>query len=88
MRPGDIVTNALTRPQEESKHQKSTPTSACDKYINKHCLISPTNTVIPIEMIQQHRAAWQALLETIADFLILGQGVWWRILEDGNIEFF
>ena len=85
MQPGEIVTNLLIRLQEEEKHKKSVPTATCEKYISKHSLTSPTNTIVPKGMIEMYTASWKALLEIISDFLILGEGVW---LPNGDIEFF
>ncbi|XP_048583669.1 uncharacterized protein LOC125563042 [Nematostella vectensis] len=50
------------------------------------CLPSPKNTVIPEELIQRHSHAWQAHLQEISDFLVEGEGVWWKKVEDG-VEF-
>ena len=45
------------------------------------------NTVISFSFLKKYCRDYQALLESIADYLIEGQGSWWRETEKG-IEFF
>lgn len=47
------------------------------------------NTVLPKDVINTHARHWEAHLQSIADFLVPGEGVWWRKIEDEDcIEFF
>jgi hypothetical protein len=46
------------------------------------------NTVIPKDMLVNHPSSWQAHLERISDFILLGKGVWWDECENGDILFF
>ncbi len=88
MRPGEIEFNALIRLQEELK-QQSTPQSY-DRVVSKHAAeqAPPINTVIQQNTMRKHSHQWQALLETISDYLIEGEATWWRKLSNGDIEFF
>ena len=45
------------------------------------------NTVISFSFLKKYCRDYQALLESIADYLIEGQGSWWRETEKG-INFF
>jgi hypothetical protein len=46
------------------------------------------NTVIPKDMLVNHPSSWQAHLERISDFILLGKGLWWDECENGDILFF
>ena len=46
-------------------------------------------TVLHKDVINTHARHWEAHLQSIADFLVPGEGVWWREIEDEDcIEFF
>ena len=46
-------------------------------------------TVLPKDVINTHARHWEAHLQSIADFLVPVEGVWWREIEDEDcIEFF
>lgn len=51
-----------------------------------HCLPPAQNTVIPHRVILKYPQAYQAHLETITDFLLCGEGIWWRHIVTG-VEF-
>ena len=44
------------------------------------------NTVLPKDVINTHARHWEAHLQSIADFLVPGEGVWWREIEDEGPE--
>ena len=50
--------------------------------------MSLTNTIVTKDIMAKHSHHWQALLEWIADYLKEGPGVWWRKLNNDDIEFF
>ena len=39
-------------------------------------------------MLVDHPSFWQAHLERISDFLLVGKGIWWNECENGDIQFF
>ena len=39
-------------------------------------------------MLTRNYSPWQAHLERICDFLLAGEGIWWRTCNDGDIESF
>ena len=45
----------------------------------------PTNTKIPLKLIRSHPHDWQAHLQCISDFLLEGEGIWWK--KEKNIVF-
>ena len=45
------------------------------------------NTIISEDLVKKHIRAWQSHLERINDFLLPGNGIWWRNDEKGNMEF-
>lgn len=51
------------------------------------CLPKPENSIIPHRIILKYQSAYQAHLERISDFLLCGEGVWWRHVAKG-VEFF
>ena len=47
------------------------------------------NTVLPKDVINTHAGHWKAHIKSIADFLVPGEGVLWREIEEEDyIEFF
>ena len=51
------------------------------------CLPKADNSVIPHGIVLKYTSAYQAHLERISDFLLCGEGVWWRHVASG-VEFF
>jgi hypothetical protein len=45
------------------------------------------NTIILKDMLVNHPSSWQAHLERISDFVLVGKGAWWSECENGNIHF-
>lgn len=50
------------------------------------CLPPSSNSIIPHRVILKYPYAYQAHLERISDFLLCGEGIWWRHILSG-IEF-
>ena len=50
------------------------------------CLPPAQNTIIPHRVILKYPYAYQAHLEKIEDFLLCGEGIWWRHIVSG-VEF-
>ena len=49
------------------------------------------NTILlPVlsKMIIDHSSSWQAHLEHVSDYILLGEGVWWKKIGNESIEFF
>ena len=44
------------------------------------------NTFIKKEFIKKYQQDWQAYLETVADFIVLGEGITWQ-QNTGGVEF-
>ena len=45
------------------------------------------NTILPRELIHTYAGHWEAHLKSIADFLLPGEGVWWKVTDGECIEF-
>ena len=45
------------------------------------------NTIIPEVLMEKHIRSWQAHLQRISDFLLSGEGIWWRKQGNGDVEF-
>ena len=50
------------------------------------CLPKAENSIIPHRIIK-HQSAYQAHSERVSDFLLCGEGIWWRDVVKG-VEFF
>ncbi|CAB4035866.1 Hypothetical predicted protein [Paramuricea clavata] len=90
--PHHIIGNVFIRLQAE-KDLKSLQPSISDTqeaHVTKLASSLPTfeNTVIPKQMLTRNPRFWQAHLERICDFLLAGDGIWWRTCTNGDIEFF
>lgn len=92
-RPGKIIGNLIIRQQIEARVKntyftqstKTTVNSEIDK-LNKIIEKSQYNTFFTYEFIKNNPADWQAHLERISVFLVIGEGVWWKKTEFG-VEF-
>ena len=51
------------------------------------CLPERTNTHVPIAMIKKHSREWQAHFQQISDYIVEGEGVWWR-KQNEMVEFY
>ena len=88
--PDHIISNVIVRFQVEANREKQS------LLLQQNCIVSNlakalppfTNTVLPSALLEETNAAEvQAHLERVSDFLLPGQGVWWKGKPDGGIEF-
>ena len=90
--PDHIIGNVFVRVQAEKEFKASQPTSSDmqQAHVSKLASSLPDfgNTVIPKQMLVNNYRPWQSHLERICDFLLAGEGIWWRTCENGDIEFF
>ena len=82
-RPGEIITPGIIRMQAEMKSEENKQRDTVkeqESTLGKlaTCLPRAENTVIAHRLILKYPNAYQAHLERIADFLICGEGIWWR----------
>ena len=92
-KPGHIIGNVFLRIQAEKKmgaYQSENTLPKQQAHISKHAKSLPSlgNTVVPFSTITSHSSSWQAHLERISDFLVVGKGVWWTSNDEGDVEFF
>ncbi|EDO30338.1 predicted protein [Nematostella vectensis] len=89
-RPGEIITPGLVRMQAELMlaDQHRNTLSEQESKINSIAKSSSalSNSIIPNRYILRHPNDYQAHLERISDFLLCGEGVWWRQVASG-VEF-
>ena len=90
-RPGDIITPTLVRLQAEQNMagpRQGNAVKAQESQISKYYKAQPpfSNTVIPHRYILRNSREYQAHLESISDFLVCGEGVWWKHTLEG-VEF-
>lgn len=79
--PEHIVTNILQRVQEECNHRNISNTiEKQESEVTKlaSTLAPKSNTTLSKKWTEQHSSHFQAHLERISDYLILGKGVWWK----------
>ena len=86
-RSGKIITPGITRMQaEENNHRDIIKEQQSRLGKLARCLPPAQNTIIPHRVILKYQHAYQAHLEKNADFLLCGEGTWWRhVLSD--VEF-
>jgi hypothetical protein len=90
--PDHIISNILVRLQAEkdlaARHKASLVQKQQD-HVSKLASSLPNlpNTVIPREILVNHPSSWQAHLERISDFLLVGKGFWWDESDNGDIHF-
>ena len=82
--PDHVVSNILVRLQAEkdfstNQHHASSVEKQ-QAHVSKLASSLPgfPNTVIPKDMLVNHPSSWQAHLERISDFLLVGKGFWWN----------
>lgn len=74
-----VINNILIRMTEESDSTATTIKSQEGEVTRLASTLPPfPNTIITNEWVKKHPYLWQAHLERIADFLIPGEGIWWR----------
>ncbi len=90
--PEHIIGNVFIRVQAEKELKVEQPSTSDtqEAYVSKLASSLPNfgNTVIPKQMLAKNYRPWQAHLERICDFLLAGEGIWWRTCNNGDIEFF
>ena len=79
-RPNEILTNIIQRVQMESGSHKMEVTDKGESEVNKLSrTIGPRcNTIYSDSFIKKHAAQYQAHLERISDYLLPGEGTWWK----------
>ena len=86
-----IIGNVFIRihAEKEFKADQSVTSDAQEAQVSKLASSLPDfgNTVIPKQMLVRNARPWQAHLERICDFLLVGEGIWWRRCQNGDIEF-
>ena len=87
-RPNEIITNILQRVQMESRSHEMTVSDKDESEVRKlHQTIGPRcNTMYSNSFITRHAPQYQAHLERISDYLLPGEGTWWKQSTDG-VEF-
>jgi hypothetical protein len=88
-----VIGNILVRLQAEKHLSANHHASSVEKQqaqVSKLASSLPCfpNTIIPKDMLVNHPSSWQAHLERISDFLLVGKGAWWNECENGDIHFF
>ena len=91
-RPGEIITPGLIRMQAEMKQGDINRRSTIQEQESRlgklsKCLPKAENSIIPHRIIIKYQSAYQAHLERVSDFLLCGEGIWWRHVVKG-VEFF
>lgn len=83
-----VIPNIMVRLQAEKQMTKRDDASKQDAHIStlSKALSPLRNTRIRISMIKKFEREWQAHLQEISDFLLEGEGVWWR-KENDAVEF-
>ena len=90
-RPSDIITPSLVRLEAEQQMAKARQANAVksqESQISKYYKALPPfpNTIIPHRYIVRYPREYQAHLQGISDFLLCGEGVWWKHVVAG-VEF-
>ena len=92
-RPGHIIGNLVVRHQIETRckdtYQHTNERKQIDKDIRDLSLIIEKvqyNSLFTYEYIKNNVEDWQSHLERISDFLLEGEGIWWKKTKFG-IEF-
>ncbi|CAB4005601.1 Hypothetical predicted protein [Paramuricea clavata] len=89
--PNQLIGNILVRMQAEGK-LKDYQNVVCNqqKQVTKlaNALPSFGNSTFSHTFLVKHSKSWQAHLENISDYLLHGEGIWWKKTENGSIEFF
>ena len=89
-KPGHIIGNVFLRIQAEKEmgaYHSENIVPKQQAHISKLAKSVPSlgNT---FSTITSHSSSWQAHLERISDFLVVGKDVWWTSNEEGDVEFF
>ena len=92
---GNVISNILIRSQVEEELKIHLYGQHGERWVNEQNIVSNLyneimivkNTFIKKEFIRKNENDWQSYLETIADFISLGEGVSWCQSENG-IKFY
>ena len=86
--PDHIVNNVVVRFQIEANREKENLLSTQNSVVSGLAReLQPfTNTVLPSSLLENNAAQVQSHLERVSDFLLHGQGIWWKKVNEG-IEF-
>lgn len=87
MKNEQILSNLFIRIQAENLSREKMPSN--ENEISKlwKCIRKEENTVFPNEIITKYPRYWQAHLESISDYVVLGEGVWWSFDQKMNVVF-
>ena len=89
--PSHIIGNVFVRLQAEKQMQafQSSCVSKQQASVSKLAasLRPYGNTIIAHRIAEKHSRSWQAHLERISDFLLIGKGNWWIEHKNGDVEF-
>ena len=90
--PEHIIGNVFIRVQAEKELKAEQPSisDTQEAHVSKLASSLPNfgNTVISKQMLVSNFRPWQTHLERICDFLLAGEGIWWRTCNNGDIEYF
>ena len=86
-RPNEVITNIILRVQMEEAAQDGTDDRDESDVKKLSKAVGPRpNTIFSNTLMAQYPAQYQAHLERISDFLLPGEGVWWKYVAQG-VEF-
>ena len=90
-RPGEIITPGIIRMQAEMTSEETKQRDTVKEQESRlgklaQCLPPAQNTVIPHRIILKYPHVYQVHLEKVSDFLLCGEGIWWRHILTG-VEF-
>ena len=87
-----IIGNIILRVQAEQKFKAYQGSTNAKQQTSVTKLVQTIpnigNSIFPQHLIAKYLPAWQAHLERISDYLLPGEGIWWKRKMDGSIEFF
>ena len=92
--PGNIISNIILRSQAEEELKAHVYGEHGESWLKEQSVVSDMyhemclekNTFIKKEFIRKYPQDWQAYLETVADFIVLGEGITWQQNTEG-VEF-
>lgn len=86
--PGKIVDNAMMRFQaQQISSDKTDSLQQQESIISKQSRLLPKRggSIFPDSILKKRSSLVQAHMERIADFLVMGEGIWWKFDGDGVI---
>ena len=89
-RPGEIITPGMIRMQAEMKQGERNAIQEQESQLGRLSKYLPKaeNSIIPHRILLKYPYAYQAHLERISDFLLCGEGAWWRHTVTGIVFFY